>query len=111
MKNPLVSLTVLFAIASVAVAAPDSAPFINKQLKELERKVTEDLASGALTKTDGDELTREIGQVRTVETSEPSLTGATRRDLREKVSKIQKDLERKEAQAKAIASASPSATP
>jgi len=64
-----------------------------------------------LTKADGDELNRAIGEVRRVETSEPSLTGATRRDLREKLSKIQKDLERKENQAKALASASPSATP
>jgi hypothetical protein len=111
MKTPLFSLATLIAIAAVAVAAPDAAPFINKQIKELEKQVSSDLASGALTKADGDELNRAIGEVRRVETSEPSLTGATRRDLREKLSKIQKDLERKENQAKALASASPSATP
>ena len=111
MKTPLLSLATLVAIAAIATAAPDAAPFINKQIKELERKVSGDIASGALTKADGDELKREIGEVNRVESSEPSLTGATRRDLREKLSKIQKDLERKENQAKALASASPSATP
>jgi len=107
MKTPLFSLATLLAMAAASMAAP----FINKQLVELEKKVGSDLAGGALTKADGDELKREIKEVRTVEDSEPSLTRKTRRDLREKVSKIQKDLERKETQGKALGSASPSATP
>jgi hypothetical protein len=36
------------------------------------------------------------------------LTKATRRDLREELARIRKDLERKEGQAKALASPSPS---
>jgi hypothetical protein len=111
MKTAILSSLILFAIAAGAAADADKAPYINSQLKKLETKVQNDLADGALTKPDGDELTREIGEVRSVETSEPSLTRATRRDLREKVAKIQKDLERKEGQAKALAGASASPTP
>ena len=107
MKTHIISLLSLAALSAGALAEPDAAPFINGQLKQLEKKVDADLAAGALTKTDGDEINREIAEVRSVEASVPALTGRTRRDLREKVSKIQKDLERKEAQAKAGASASP----
>ena len=111
MKTPILSSLLLFAIAAGAVADPDAAPFINHQLKELEKKVDGDLAAGALTKNDGDELKREIGQARSTEASLPSLTPATRRNLREQISKIQKDLELKENQDKALGSPSPSATP
>jgi len=37
-ENALFSLATLIAIAAVAVAAPDAAPFINKQIKELENR-------------------------------------------------------------------------
>jgi len=111
MKTHIISLLSLAALSTGALAGPDAAPFINGQLKKLEKKVEADLAVGALTKNDGDELNREIASVRNVEQREPSLTRATRRDLREKVSKIQKDLERKEGQSKALSSASPSVSP
>ena len=84
---------------------------MDKQIKELTKKVDADLATGALTKPDGDELKREIKHVETVAQSKPTLTPATRRNLREQLSKIQNDLGRKEDQAKALPSAGPSATP
>jgi len=111
MKTSLVSSLLIVTLAAAAIAAPDAAPFINKQIRELNQKVDSDLASGALTQADGDELKRQISGVQNLERSEPSLTPATRRDMREKLSAITKDLERKEAQSKALASPSPSATP
>ena len=89
-------------------ADSDKAPFINHQIDVLTKKVDDDRATGALTQTDADELKQEIQHVRNVEQTEPVLTHRTRRDLREQLEKIQKDLDRKEAQAKALPSASPS---
>jgi hypothetical protein len=111
MKTHIVFFLSLTALSAGALAGPDVAPFINGQLKQLENKISADLSAGALTKNDGDELTREIASVRKVEESEPSLTGRTRRNLRQEVSRIQKNLERKEAQSRALASASPTASP
>jgi len=111
MKTQVIFLLSLVALSTIVLAEPDRAPFINGQLKQLEAKVEKDLDTGKLTKSDGDELNRQIASVRRIEESEPSLTPRTRRGLREEVSKIQKNLERKEGQAKALASASPSATP
>jgi len=107
MKTHLITLLSVTALCAGALAEPDAAPFINGQLRQLENKVSADLTAGALTKNDGDELNREIANVRKIEESEPSLAPATRRALRQQVSRIQKDLERKEAQSKALASASP----
>ena len=107
MKTRIVSSLLLIALAAGALAAPGEAPFIDKELKALDTKVDADLAAGALTKPDGDELKREIGEVRSVEASGPTLTHATRRDLKEKISKIHKDLDLKESQAKALSSPSP----
>ena len=112
MKAPLFSTIILLAVAAAGRASgPDAAPFINHQIDALTKKVDGDLAAGTLTQSDGDELKRAIQHVQDVEQSEPSLTRATRSDLREQLSKIHKDLERKEGQAKALASASPTATP
>ena len=112
MKAFAFSLFVLLPIATAALAQePDAAPFINKLIRELNNKVDQDLAAGTLTQSDADELKREVGKVQSQEDSEPSLTPRTRRDLREELSKIVQDLKRKEEQAKAMASASPSATP
>jgi uncharacterized coiled-coil DUF342 family protein len=108
MKAIVISILLL---PGIAAAEPDRAPFINHQIEELTKKVDDDLAAGALTKSDGDELKRAIQHVQSVEQSEPTLTLRTRRDLREQLSGIQKNLERKEAQAKALGSPSPSATP
>jgi len=117
MKPSLLSLLLflLLAIVSPAFAEVDVdvAPFINKQIKELTAKITSDLASGALTQTDADELRHAVAAVKNLETSEPSLTPRIRVDMREKLSAIAKDLQRKEAQAKALSSSSspsPSAT-
>jgi hypothetical protein len=110
MKTPILSSLLVLVIGTAALADAD-APFIDKQIKELTKKVDGDLTAGALTQPDADELKRAISHVQSIRDSEPSLTGRTRRDLREELSKIQKDLDRKEAQAKALASASPSATP
>jgi hypothetical protein len=111
MKTLLFFMCVVLALGTGAMAEPDRAPFIDKQIKELTKKVDADLASGALTKTDGDELKRSIKHVQTVAQSEPTLTPLTRRNLREELSKIQSDLARKENQAKALPSASPSVSP
>ena len=92
---------------AAAVADPDPAPFINKQIKDLNTKIASDLASGKLTQTDADELKQAVDHVKNVEASEPSLTPRTRADLREDLSRITKDLERKEDQSKALSSPSP----
>jgi hypothetical protein len=110
MKAFVISL-LLIPLATPALAAPDMAPFINNQIKQLTKKVDDDLAAGALTKSDADELLQAIDHVQSTETSEPSLTPRLRADLREKLSKIQVDLERKETQAKALSAASASPTP
>ena len=110
MKSRLLSLLVLIPCAT-ALADPDPAPFINHQIKELTKQIADDLATGKLTKTDADELTQAVDHVKNVEASEPSLTGRTRADLREDLSRITKDLERKEEQSAALGSPSPSATP
>jgi hypothetical protein len=102
-------MAIVLGITTVAKADPDIAPFINHQIKELTKSVADDLAAGKLTQTDADELNRAIKHVQTEEESEPSLTPRTRRDMREELSKIDADLRRKEAAAKAAAS--PSATP
>jgi septal ring factor EnvC (AmiA/AmiB activator) len=107
MKTPLISSGLLLALAAGALADPDPAPFINKQIAELNKKVDADLTTGALTQADADELKREISHVQDIEQSEPSLTVRTRRDLRQQLSKIDQDLKRKEDQAKALASPSP----
>jgi hypothetical protein len=112
MKTPFLFSILVLTVAAVAMAqdAPppvDAAPFINKQIRQLTARVNADRASGALTQADADELTRDINAVQQLETSEPSLTPKTRRDMREKLSAITQDLLRKEAQAKAMGSASP----
>lgn len=111
MKTRFLSSLLVIALGAAAVAATESAPGVNKRLKKLEEKVDSDLAAGALTKPDGDELKREIAHVQQIEDEQSGLTGQTRRDLREDVAKIEKDLARKEATAKAMASASASPTP
>lgn len=93
-------------VTALAGSALAGAP-ANQELKTLEKKVEKDLANGTLTKSDGDELHREISEAQSME-SRPYLTKATRRDLRQKVGKIQKDLKLKEAETKALAAASPS---
>ena len=93
------------------VAGATAEPPINKEISQLEKKIDADLASGALTKPDGDELKLEVNEVKRVESSEPSLTLATRRDLRQKLSKLRKDLDLKENQEKALGAASPAASP
>jgi ubiquinone biosynthesis protein UbiJ len=92
---------------AAALADPDPAPFINHQIKELTKQIADDLTSGKLTKNDADELTQAVEHVKNVEASEPSLTPRTRADLREDLSRITKDLERKEDQSKALSSPSP----
>jgi len=110
MKTPILSCLILIALAGAAVAQANASS-IAKQLDKLDAKVDADVADGALTKPDGDELKLEISEARSVETSDSTLTHGTRRNLRQKISKIHKDLALKEGQAKALASASPSATP
>ena len=107
MKPRLFSLLMVIPLAA-AVADPDPAPFINKQIKDLTTKIASDLASGKLTQPDADELKKAVDHVKNVEASEPSLTPRTRADLREDLSKITQDLKRKEAQASALSSPSPS---
>ncbi|MGA3171811.1 MAG: hypothetical protein ABSE62_12460 [Chthoniobacteraceae bacterium] len=113
MKTPVLFSVLFIAVAAVAMADPDAppavdaAPFINRQIRQLTARVNADRASGALTQADADELTRDINQVKQLEASEPSLMPKTRRDMREKLSAITVDLLRKENQAKAMASASP----
>lgn len=109
--KPRLLLVLLLLPLATAMAAPDAAPFINHQIKALTKQIADDLTTGKLTKTDADELTQQVQHVQDVENSEPSLTPRTRADLREDLSKITKDLARKEAQAAAMASASPSPTP
>jgi len=111
MKALAFSLLLLIPLARTASADPDPAPFINNQIKQLNKSIDADLAAGTLTQADADELKRQVKHVQAVEDSEPSLTPKTRRDLREDLSKISKDLERKEEAAKATGSASPSPTP
>ena len=106
MKPRLFSLLMVIPFAA-ALADPDPAPFINHQIKELTKQIASDLASGKLTKTDADELSQAVEHVKNVEASEPSLTPRTRADLREDLSRITKDLERKEDQAQALSSPSP----
>jgi hypothetical protein len=105
MKSRLLPLIVLIPLATALAA--DDAPFINKQIRELTAQIKDDLASGKLNQTDADELTQQVKHVQNIEASEPSLTGRTRADLREDLSKITRDLTRKEA----LASPSPSPTP
>ena len=113
MKTRLLSSLMIVSLAATAAFAKPPGggrgPAIDGQVTELEKKVQSDLTSGALTKPDADELKRELDQVHTTMTNEPSLTEATRRDLREKLSKIRHDLQLKESLAKGLAS--PSATP
>jgi|ERR1700678_3868269 len=106
MKPRLFSLLMVIPFAA-ALADPDPAPFINHQIKELTKQIADDLTSGKLTKNDADELTQAVEHVKNVEASEPSLTPRTRADLREDLSRITKDLERKEDQSKALSSPSP----
>jgi uncharacterized phage infection (PIP) family protein YhgE len=109
MKPLIYSLLIALPLATCAWAAPEEAPFINKQIKALTQQISDDLAAGKLTQSDADQLKGEVKHVQDVLDNEPSLTPKTRRDLREDLSKIDKDLERKEAEAKAMAS--PSASP
>ena len=111
MKTTLLFPVLLLAMGAACAADPDPAPFINHQIKELTEKVTRDLAAGALSQADADLLKQEIAHVQSTEDNEPSLTGKTRRDMREQLSKIDKDLQRDEATAKAMAAASASPTP
>jgi hypothetical protein len=112
MKATAIFLVTLLAIGVVGRAVDsDNAPFISHEIKTLTKKVDADQTAGTLTQSDVDELKRRIKHVQSVEESEPVLTRATRRDLREELANVRKDLERKEGQAKAMASASPSATP
>jgi hypothetical protein len=106
MKPRFFSLLMVIPFAA-ALADPDPAPFINHQIKELTKQIADDLTSGKLTKNDADELTQAVEHVKNVEASEPSLTPRTRADLREDLSRITKDLERKEDQSKALSSPSP----
>jgi hypothetical protein len=112
MKAIPLFIVLLLGVTAVGWAAdPDTAPFIHHQIEALTKKVDGDLTAGALTKSDGDELKRSIQHVQSVVETEPSLTPRLRRDLREELSKIAKDLDRKEAQAKVLGSPSPTATP
>ena len=111
MKATTIFIVMLLAAAGGRAEEPEAAPFIHHQIETLTKKVDGDLTAGALTKSDGDELKRSIQHVQSVVESEPSLTPRLRRDLREELSKIAKNLDRKEAQTKGLPSPSPSATP
>lgn len=108
MKATAIFIVMLLAIGVAGRAVDsDNAPFISHEIKALTKKVDADQSAGTLTRNDADELKRRIKHVRSVEESEPVLTRATRRDLREELANVRKDLERKEGQGKAMASASP----
>ncbi len=108
MKTSAIFILVLLAIGfTVRAVDPDRAPFISHEIRAFTKKVDEDRTAGTLTQSDADELKRKIDRVKSVEQSEPSLTRATRRDLREELATLRKDLERKEGQGKALASPSP----
>jgi len=112
MKAPILLTLSLLAFALPAFAVPpDDAPMISKEVKRLEERIHKDTAAGALTTPDADELNREVEHVKGLVAKEPSLTPATRRDLREKLGRIRNSLDLKEMQAKALPSSSPSAAP
>jgi septal ring factor EnvC (AmiA/AmiB activator) len=105
MKHRFIPL--LAFLSAVIIARADSFKALDHQLAELSKRINGDVESHALTQPDADELNRDIARVQNVEQSEPTLTKATRRDLKEQVEKIKKSLDLKEAQAKALASSSP----
>lgn len=103
-----------FSIFHVALAGPDSAPGIDKEVKQLEEKIKTDLASGSLSQGDADELNLKLDRLKHMEDSaerEGRITPRTRRDMRQDLDKVTADLTRKEEQqkaAKASAAGSPS---
>lgn len=115
MRNWTLVSAALFSFALFAAAAPDAAPLVDARSKALEKKIQADLASGAISKIDGDELQRKLSRVKRMEEDAQRsgrITGKTRGDLRESLAKLDEDLARKEKQQKAaMAAASPSATP
>ena len=100
----------LLALTAGATADAGGSGF-DKKLEKLDEKVNSDLADGALTKPDGDELKLEISEARSVATSDPKLARGTRRNLQQKIAKINKELALKEKQATALGSANASSTP
>jgi len=108
MKTCFISSIIVLSlgVASIALGAePD------KQLTALQAKVQNELSTGALTQSDADELSREIQHAESIADRGAALTHATKRDARQDVAKIEKDLARKEAVAKAMAAASASPAP
>ena len=108
----LIAFATGLALASAHLAAQDPAPNLKHRIETTGKKINADIASGALTKTDGDELRRELDRIKRIDAEgEQSgrLTRKTRVDIFRDFQKLQKDLARKELQAQALkASATPS---
>ena len=101
MKALLLPMTATLFVTAAAYAGPKEA------VDGFTKRLNDDIAANALTKPDADELKREIGQMQAIMEQDPNRTKKTNRDLERLSTKISKDFDRKEAQAKAEAAQSP----
>jgi hypothetical protein len=104
---PLLAI-LLLPVATISRADDNApAPVINGGIDKLTKQIDADVASGKLTKPDADELRHKLQHVEETSNNAGGLTPKTRRDLRNDLQKISDDLARKEQQAKAISTVSP----
>ena len=99
MKLRLFFMLMLWAVVTAQAASPADAPFITAQSNKLNKRIAADVASGKLTKDDGDKLSARVSHVQSVVETEERLTPAIRQNLRNELARIAKDIGEKESPA------------
>lgn len=94
----LLAITALAFVTSIN-AAPTDAPFIDGRIEALQTRIDSGLKSGKLTPIEGNSLNRELNQIRKTEEQvrkTGTITPRTRKNLRNDLEKLEKNMERKE---------------
>ena len=112
MKKFPLSLVALLSLVTLAFAG-SAIPGQDAKADALAKKIDADIKSGAISKTDGDELTHSLARIQKKDAETQrigKINPTTQKTISKELDRLDKEVTRKEKQA-AAAAASPSATP